>query len=104
MIYVVEARFHFPNEFELKVQGELEHEQILAVIKQVDIVICALASPQVMEQLKIIDAIKVAGNIKVSTFSDGASIHSKIITLKIHQNKKCLLEHHVTKTIYKNHL
>ncbi|KAL5148117.1 Eugenol synthase 1 [Glycine soja] len=46
------------------VHGELEHEQILAVIKQVDIVICALASPQVMEQLKIIDAIKVAGNIK----------------------------------------
>lgn len=85
-------------------QGELEHDQILAVIKQVDIVICSLPYPQVMEQLKIIDAIKVAGNIKVSTFSDGASIHSKIITLKIHQNKKCLLEHHVTKTIYKNHL
>ncbi|TKY49832.1 Isoeugenol synthase 1 [Spatholobus suberectus] len=42
------------------VQGELEHDQILAVIKQVDIVICALAYPQTMEQLKIIDAIKVA--------------------------------------------
>lgn len=47
-------------------QGEFEHEQILAVIKEVDIVICALPYPQVMEQLKIIDAIKVAGNIKVS--------------------------------------
>ncbi|KAK7334517.1 hypothetical protein VNO80_26274 [Phaseolus coccineus] len=46
------------------VQGEFEHEQILAVIKEVDIVICALPYPQVMEQLKIIDAIKVAGNIK----------------------------------------
>lgn len=77
MIYVVEARFHFPNEFELKVQGELEHEQILAVIKQVDIVICALAFPQVMEQLKIIDAIKVAGNIKVRTFPSIKKISSK---------------------------
>ncbi|KOM42999.1 hypothetical protein LR48_Vigan05g060300 [Vigna angularis] len=46
------------------VQGELEHEQILKVIEKVDIVICALPYPQVMEQLKIIEAIKVAGNIK----------------------------------------
>ncbi|XP_058782694.1 eugenol synthase 1-like [Vicia villosa] len=46
------------------VEGEVEHEQILKVIKQVDIVICTFPYPQVMEQLKIIDAIKVAGNIK----------------------------------------
>ncbi|KAK2385805.1 eugenol synthase [Trifolium repens] len=46
------------------VEGELEHDQIVAVIKQVDIVICTFAYPQVMGQLKIIDAIKVAGNIK----------------------------------------
>ncbi|RDX59021.1 Isoeugenol synthase 1, partial [Mucuna pruriens] len=46
------------------VQGELEHDQIVAVIKQVDIVICALPLPQVMEQHKIINAIKLAGNIK----------------------------------------
>lgn len=46
------------------VEGELEHDQIVAVIKQADIVICTFAYPQVMEQLKIIDAIKVAGNIK----------------------------------------
>ncbi|KAJ1406757.1 NmrA-like domain [Sesbania bispinosa] len=46
------------------VEGELEHDQIVKVIKQVDIVICTLAYPQVLEQLKIIDAIKVAGNIK----------------------------------------
>ncbi|TKY49831.1 Eugenol synthase 1 [Spatholobus suberectus] len=46
------------------IYGELEHDQILAVIKQVDIVICVLPYPQVMEQHKIIDAIKVAGNIK----------------------------------------
>ncbi|XP_027342889.1 eugenol synthase 1-like [Abrus precatorius] len=46
------------------VEGELEHHQIVAVIKQADIVICALPYPQVLEQLKIIEAIKVAGNIK----------------------------------------
>ncbi|CAI8595836.1 unnamed protein product [Vicia faba] len=46
------------------VEGELEVEQIVEVVKQADIVICTLAYPQVMEQLKIIDAIKVAGNIK----------------------------------------
>ncbi|KAK7334514.1 hypothetical protein VNO80_26271 [Phaseolus coccineus] len=45
-------------------QGELEHDQILAVIKEVDIVICALPLPLLVEQLKIIEAIKVAGNIK----------------------------------------
>ncbi|RHN65351.1 putative isoeugenol synthase [Medicago truncatula] len=45
--------------------GELEHDQIVKVIKQVDIVICTFPYPQVLEQLKIIDAIKVAGNIKV---------------------------------------
>nr|XP_004499621.1 eugenol synthase 1-like isoform X2 [Cicer arietinum] len=46
------------------VEGELEHEQIVKVIKEVDIVICTFPYPQVMEQLKIIHAIKVAGNIK----------------------------------------
>ncbi|KAF7825009.1 eugenol synthase 1-like [Senna tora] len=44
-------------------QGELdEHELIVAAIKQVDIVICTLPYPQVMAQLKIIHAIKLAGN------------------------------------------
>ncbi|XP_045824414.1 eugenol synthase 1-like [Trifolium pratense] len=46
------------------VEGELKHEQIVKVIKQVDIVICTFPYPQVLEQLKIIEAIKVAGNIK----------------------------------------
>ncbi|KAK7259751.1 hypothetical protein RIF29_25365 [Crotalaria pallida] len=46
------------------VQGELEHDQIVPVIKKADIVICTLAYPQVLEQLKIIEAIKVAGNVK----------------------------------------
>ena len=48
------------------IQGELnEHEKIVSVLREVDIVISALAYPQVPDQLEIIDAIKVAGNIKV---------------------------------------
>ncbi|CBI25150.3 unnamed protein product, partial [Vitis vinifera] len=47
------------------VQGELdEHEKLVSVIQQVDVVISALAYPQVLDQLKIIDAIKVAGTSK----------------------------------------
>lgn len=47
------------------VQGELdEHEKLVLVIQQVDVVISALAYPQVLDQLNIIDAIKVAGTTK----------------------------------------
>ena len=47
-------------------QGELdEHEKLVWVIQQVDVVILALAYPQVLDQLKIIDAINVAGTTKV---------------------------------------
>ncbi|KAJ4832777.1 Eugenol synthase 1 [Turnera subulata] len=47
------------------VQGQLdEHEKLVSVLREVDIVISTLAYPQVLDQLKIIDAIKVAGNIK----------------------------------------
>ncbi|KAL2335893.1 hypothetical protein Fmac_010339 [Flemingia macrophylla] len=60
------------------VQGELEHDQILKVIKQVDIVICVLAYPQLMEQLKIIDAIKVAGNVKRFIPADFGVIEDRI--------------------------
>ncbi|XP_068664269.1 isoeugenol synthase 1-like [Aristolochia californica] len=46
-------------------QGQLnEHEKLVSMIKQVDVVISALAVPQHLDQLKIIDAIKEAGNIK----------------------------------------
>ncbi|CAI9780498.1 unnamed protein product [Fraxinus pennsylvanica] len=46
-------------------QGELdEHEKLVKVLKQVDIVISTLAVPQHLEQLKIISAMKEAGNIK----------------------------------------
>ncbi|KAI4331874.1 hypothetical protein L6164_016826 [Bauhinia variegata] len=46
------------------IHGELEYDQIVTTIKKVDIVISTLAYPQVLDQLKIIDAIKTAGNIK----------------------------------------
>ena len=51
-------------------QGELdEQEKIVSVLRQVDVVISTLAYPQVLDQLKIIEAIKVAGNIKVNILS-----------------------------------
>jgi len=46
-------------------QGELsEHEKLVSVLKQVDIVISTLAVPQHLDQLKIISAMKEAGNIE----------------------------------------
>ncbi|KAL2520145.1 Isoflavone reductase-like protein P3 [Forsythia ovata] len=47
------------------VKGELkDHEKLVSVLKEVDVVISAVAYPQVLDQLKIIEAIKVAGGIK----------------------------------------
>ncbi|XP_061374776.1 eugenol synthase 1-like isoform X2 [Gastrolobium bilobum] len=60
------------------IQGELEHDQIVKAIKQVDIVICTLPYPQVLEQLKIIDAINVAGNIKRFLPSDFGAEEDRI--------------------------
>ncbi|EEF31838.1 isoeugenol synthase 1 [Ricinus communis] len=46
-------------------QGELdEHERLVSILKQVDVVISTLAVPQHLDQLKIITAMKDAGNIK----------------------------------------
>ncbi|KAM5584592.1 isoeugenol synthase 1 [Rosa sericea] len=46
-------------------QGELDdHDKLVWALKLVDIVISTLAVPQYLEQLKIIKAIKEAGNIK----------------------------------------
>ncbi|KAJ6366464.1 hypothetical protein OIU77_002950 [Salix suchowensis] len=45
--------------------GELdEHDKLVSAVKQVDVVISALAVPQHLDQLKIISAMKEAGNIK----------------------------------------
>ncbi|KAJ0096977.1 hypothetical protein Patl1_28194 [Pistacia atlantica] len=46
-------------------QGEIdEHEKLVSVLRQVDVVISTLAIPQHLQQLKLISAIKKAGNIK----------------------------------------
>ncbi|KDO45805.1 hypothetical protein CISIN_1g046878mg [Citrus sinensis] len=42
-----------------------EHEKIISILKEVGVVISTVAYPQLLDQLKIVDAIKVAGNIKV---------------------------------------
>ncbi|CAL2255606.1 unnamed protein product [Prunus armeniaca] len=47
------------------VQGELDdHEKLVIAVEQVDVVISTVAVPQHLEQLKLIKAIKDAGNIK----------------------------------------
>ena len=52
-------------------QGDIyHHESLVKAIKQVDVVICALGSPeQVADQVKIVAAIKEAGNIKAKHIS-----------------------------------
>ena len=52
-------------------QGDIyHHESLVKAIKQVDVVICALGSPeQVADQVKIVAAIKEAGNIKARHIS-----------------------------------
>ncbi|KAF8010477.1 hypothetical protein BT93_J1189 [Corymbia citriodora subsp. variegata] len=64
------------------IEGELEeHEKIVAALKQVDIVISTLTYPQVPDQLKIIDAIVSAGNIKRFLPSDFGCDEDKITPL-----------------------
>ncbi|OMO92111.1 NmrA-like protein [Corchorus olitorius] len=47
------------------IQGELdEHEKLVDTLRRVDVVISALPFPQVPDQIHIVEAIKVAGNIK----------------------------------------
>ncbi|KAL7234188.1 hypothetical protein ACSBR1_017726 [Camellia fascicularis] len=53
--------------------GELsEHEKLVSIIKQIDVVIFVLGAPLLLEQLKIIDALKIAGNVKRFIPSDFA--------------------------------
>ncbi|XP_030524314.2 eugenol synthase 1-like [Rhodamnia argentea] len=64
------------------IEGELEeHEKMVAALKEADIVISALAYPQVPDQLKIIDAIVAAGNIKRFLPSDFGCEEDKITPL-----------------------
>uniref|UniRef100_A0A6N2ME73 NmrA-like domain-containing protein n=1 Tax=Salix viminalis TaxID=40686 RepID=A0A6N2ME73_SALVM len=64
------------------VQGDLdEQDKIVSVLRQVDVVICTLAYPQVLDQLKIIEAIKVAGNIKRFFPSDFGAEEDRVTPL-----------------------
>lgn len=50
-------------------QGDIyDHEILLRAIKQVDIVISAVGTEQLVDQVRIIEAIKEAGNVKASCF------------------------------------
>ncbi|KAL1542837.1 Eugenol synthase 1 [Salvia divinorum] len=47
------------------IKGRLdEHDKLVEALREVDVVISALAYPQVLDQLNILEAIKIAGNIK----------------------------------------
>nr|DAD21218.1 TPA_asm: hypothetical protein HUJ06_022681 [Nelumbo nucifera] len=62
--------------------GDLdEHEKLVHVIQQVDVVIPALAIPQYPQQIKIINAIKEAGNIKKFVPSDFGNESERITGL-----------------------
>ncbi|KAJ6379496.1 hypothetical protein OIU76_016187 [Salix suchowensis] len=64
------------------VQGDLdEQEKIVSVLRQVDVVISAVAYPQVLDQLKIIEAMKVAGNIKRFFPSDFGAEEDRVTPL-----------------------
>ncbi|GMN34435.1 hypothetical protein TIFTF001_044901 [Ficus carica] len=66
------------------VYGTLEEqEKLVGVLRQVDVVICTFAYPQVFEQFKIIDAIKLAGNIKGAYFIN--------LLLRPHENPDTLV-------------
>lgn len=61
----LQLHHHFQSLGVTLFHGELDdHEKLVAVLRQVDVVISTLAVPQHLLQLKIIEAIKEAGNIK----------------------------------------
>ncbi|KAF8405938.1 hypothetical protein HHK36_008016 [Tetracentron sinense] len=63
-------------------QGKLEeHEKLVSVLKQVDVVISTLPFPQILDQFKIINAMKIAGNIKRFFPSDFGNEEDRTIAL-----------------------
>ncbi|KAM7507587.1 hypothetical protein LguiA_018040 [Lonicera macranthoides] len=74
------------------VKGELnEHEKLVSTLREVNVVISALAYPQVLDQFKIIEAIKAAGNIKRFLPSDFGCEEDRVSVLPPFQkflNKK----------------
>ncbi|XP_077247580.1 isoeugenol synthase 1-like [Tasmannia lanceolata] len=74
-------------------EGNLdEHDKLVSVIKKVDVVISTLGVPKHLEQIKIIDAIKKAGNIKRFLPSDFGNELDRVNLLPpfqaLHDNKK----------------
>ncbi|KAM0945721.1 putative oxidoreductase [Dioscorea sansibarensis] len=49
----------------LLLQGSFDdHESLVSALRQVDVVVCSVAGDQILQQFKLIQAIKEAGNIK----------------------------------------
>ncbi|VVA32993.1 PREDICTED: isoflavone reductase [Prunus dulcis] len=76
-------------------QGELdEHEKLVAALKQVDVVISTLPIPQLLEQFKIINAIKDVGNIKrfiPSEFGNDPARESTLAPFEaIHEDRRTI--------------
>ncbi|XP_073128093.1 eugenol synthase 1-like isoform X2 [Henckelia pumila] len=64
------------------VKGQLDdHVKLVSALREVDVVISALAYPQVLDQINIIEAIKVAGNIKRFLPSDFGCEEDRIISV-----------------------
>ncbi|CAM8937131.1 unnamed protein product [Rhodiola kirilowii] len=69
-------------------QGQLdEHEKLVEAVSRADIVIATLAFPQILDQLKIIQATKVAGNVKVGI--QFTSTHPLIVQTRLIHRKGC---------------
>ena len=63
----------------MEMQGDLyDHGSLVKAIKQVDVVISTVGHLQIVDQVKIIAAIKEAGNVKVR----GIKFYSNFIILK----------------------
>lgn len=74
------------NEFQslgaIIVKGEIyDHDKLVSALGEVDVVISALAYPQVLDQINIVEAIKVAGNIKRFLPSDFGCEEDRISVL-----------------------
>ena len=63
-LYIVEIQYS--SQF-WNAQGDLyDHDSLVKAVKQVDVVISVVTFQQILDQSKILDAIKKAGNIMVS--------------------------------------
>ncbi|VAI72943.1 unnamed protein product [Triticum turgidum subsp. durum] len=60
----------------LLIEASMEdHRSLVAAVKQVDVVVSAISGLQFLLQLKLVEAIKEAGNIKVSRLINSRSYY-----------------------------